>query len=151
VATEVGKSLSAIVGQATKVSDLISGISKASQEQAQGVDQVNTAVSQMDKVTQQNAAGAEESASAAEELSAQAATVKSMVDELSALVGGKRGNAKATSTAAPPRKATKQHKFNVAHLKQKPHPVPAPVGAATDSGSSDDEFMALEDKGLNEF
>ena len=39
-------------------------ISAASAEQAQGIDQVNTAVSQMDKVTQQNAANAEESASA---------------------------------------------------------------------------------------
>jgi len=42
----------------------------------------------MDKVTQQNAAGAEESASAAEELSAQAQTVKGMVNELVAMVGG---------------------------------------------------------------
>lgn len=93
VASEVGKSLSAIVGQATKVSDLIHEISKASDEQAQGVDQVNVAVSQMDKVTQQNASGAEESASAAEELAAQAQAVKGMVDELSAMVGGVRGNA----------------------------------------------------------
>jgi len=88
VATEVGKSLGAIVGQATKVSDLINGIAKASQEQAQGVDQVNTAVAQMDKVTQQNASGAEESASASEELAAQAQAVKGMVNELVGMVGG---------------------------------------------------------------
>jgi methyl-accepting chemotaxis protein len=42
----------------------------------------------MDKVTQQNAANAEESASASEELSAQAATMKEVVDQLVALVGG---------------------------------------------------------------
>jgi methyl-accepting chemotaxis protein/carbonic anhydrase/CHASE3 domain sensor protein len=75
VAGDVGKSLATIVGQATKVSDLISAISNASDEQAQGVEQVNTAVSQMDKVTQQNASGAEESASASEELAAQAEAV----------------------------------------------------------------------------
>ncbi len=86
VAGEVGKALGAIVGQVTKVSDLISGISKASEEQAQGVDQVNTAVGQMDKVTQSNASGAEESASAAEELAAQAQAVKGMVRELVAMV-----------------------------------------------------------------
>jgi methyl-accepting chemotaxis protein len=89
VAGEVGKALAAIVGDAAKVSDLINGISRASQEQAQGVDQVNTSVSQMDKVTQANAAGAEESASAAEQLSVQAQTVKGIVEELTALVQGR--------------------------------------------------------------
>ena len=53
----------------------------------------------MDKVTQQNAAGAEESASVAEQLSAQAQTVKGMVDELSAMVGGAR--AKTTAEGTP--------------------------------------------------
>jgi len=51
VAGEVGKALTAIVGDVTKVTDLIDGIAKASDEQAQGVDQVNTAVGQMDQVT----------------------------------------------------------------------------------------------------
>ncbi len=89
VADTAGKVLQAIVGDVTQVADLLNGITRASDEQAQGVEQINTAVSQMDKVTQQNAAGAEESASAAEQLSAQAQTVKSMVGELMALVGGK--------------------------------------------------------------
>jgi methyl-accepting chemotaxis protein len=88
VASDVAKSLAAIVGDVSKVSDLINGISKASDEQAQGVDQVNTAVSQMDKVTQSNAANAEESASASEELAAQAQSVRSVVNELIGLVGG---------------------------------------------------------------
>jgi methyl-accepting chemotaxis protein/carbonic anhydrase len=109
VATEVGKALGAIVGQATKVSELINGIASASQEQAQGVDQVNTAVSQMDKVTQQNAAGAEESASAAEELAAQAQAVKGIVNELVTLVGGTReSNTNALPAAAPVKKAVKK-------------------------------------------
>jgi methyl-accepting chemotaxis protein len=77
-----------IVGGVAKVTELINGISRASEEQAQGVDQVNTAVSQMDKVTQQNASGAEESASAAEELTAQAAATKGFVEELVTLVRG---------------------------------------------------------------
>jgi len=49
---------------------------------------VNTAVAEMDKVTQQAAASAEESASASEELNAQAEQMKSCVEELSAVVGG---------------------------------------------------------------
>ena len=93
VATQVGEALAAIVGDVTKVTDLINGIAQASQEQAQGVDQLNTAVSQMDKVTQQNASGAEESASAAEELAAQAQSVKGAVNDLAALIHGQHSGA----------------------------------------------------------
>jgi methyl-accepting chemotaxis protein len=88
IATEVVKVLDEIVGSVSKTTELVGEISAASQEQAQGIDQVNTAVSQMDKVTQQNAANAEESASAAEELSAQAEQMNDAVQELMALVGG---------------------------------------------------------------
>ena len=108
VASEVGNSLTAIVQQATTVSDLIDGIARAGQEQAQGVEQVNTAVAQMDKVTQQNAAGAEEAASAAEELSSQSETVKAMVRELVAMVGGAAGRSEG-SGYAPPRRRTVAH------------------------------------------
>jgi len=72
----------------TKVGELVGEITTASTEQAQGIEQVNIAVSEMDKITQQNAANAEESASASEELNAQAEEMKSFVHELSAAVGG---------------------------------------------------------------
>ena len=68
VADAAGKALQGIAIDIKQVSDLLSGITTGSNEQAQGVEQINLAVSQMDKVTQQNAAGSEESASAAEEL-----------------------------------------------------------------------------------
>src|SRR5690606_4989234 len=60
----------------------------ASLEQSQGIRQVNTAVTQMDQVTQANAGTAEESASAAHELSAQAGGLRQAVDDLRKLVGG---------------------------------------------------------------
>jgi uncharacterized phage infection (PIP) family protein YhgE len=88
IATEVSKVLEEIVQSVGKTTDLVGEIAAASQEQAKGIDQVNTAVSQMDKVTQQNAANAEESASASEELSAQAESMKEVVSQLVALVGG---------------------------------------------------------------
>jgi len=88
IAGEVGKVLDEIVGSIGKTTDLVSEIAAASAEQAQGIDQVNTAVTQMDKVTQQNAANAEESASASEELSAQAEQMNQVVGELVMLVGG---------------------------------------------------------------
>jgi methyl-accepting chemotaxis protein len=56
--------------------------------QVQGFAQVNIAVTEMDKVTQQNAATAEEAASASEELNAQTEEMKSFVYELSEMVGG---------------------------------------------------------------
>jgi len=79
IAAEVAKSFDAIAGSNAKVDNLIAEIAAASQEQSQGIDQVNTAVAQMDQVTQQNAANSEESASAAEELSSQAEELQSMV------------------------------------------------------------------------
>ena len=91
IASEVSKALDEIVGSVGKTADLVSEIAAASQEQSQGIDQVNTAVTQMDKVTQQNAANAEESASASEELSAQAESMNQAVQDLVALVGGADG------------------------------------------------------------
>jgi len=88
IAEEVTKVLDGIVANVGKATDLVGEIAAACQEQAQGINQVNTAVAQMDKVTQQNAANAEESASASEELTSQAKAMNDMVDQLAALVGG---------------------------------------------------------------
>ncbi len=92
IAAEVGKILEEVVGSVGKTTDLVGEIAAASQEQAQGIDQFNTAMAQMDKVTQQNAANAEESASAAEELNAQAESMNQIVDELIVMVEGSDGN-----------------------------------------------------------
>jgi ABC-type transporter Mla subunit MlaD len=68
--------------------ELVEGIAAASQEQAQGIEQITKAVAEVDKVTQQNAANAEESASASEEMNAQAGQMKEFVETLVALTGG---------------------------------------------------------------
>ena len=70
---EAGRAMDDIVAQVRHVNELIETISSATQEQTQGIGQVGDAVSQLDKVTQQNAALVEESAAAAESLSQQAA------------------------------------------------------------------------------
>ena len=88
VSGKVTESLTQIVTKARQVDELVAEIATASREQSQGLDQVNTAVTQMDKVTQTNAATAEESASASEELSAQAATLRELVAGLQMLVTG---------------------------------------------------------------
>ena len=69
------------------VADLVVEIAAASSEQAQGIEQVNTAMMEMDKITQKNAANAEESASASEELNAQADGMHNIVEDLIILVG----------------------------------------------------------------
>ena len=69
---EAGRAMNDIVAQVRRVNDLIGEISAATLEQTQGIGQVGDAVSQLDQVTQQNAALVEESAAAAESLSQQA-------------------------------------------------------------------------------
>ena len=92
-----------------KVSDLVAEIAAASTEQAQGVEQINNAISEMDKVVQNNAATAEESASASEELSAQSEQLKSIVKELAAIVSGDHRSAGANPAVNRGRKTAVAH------------------------------------------
>ncbi len=88
VSTDVAKILKEIADGVEKMTLLIGEVSAASNEQALGIEQVNTTVSQMDKVTQTNAANAEESASASEELTAQAKELTEAVRILKGIVMG---------------------------------------------------------------
>jgi methyl-accepting chemotaxis protein len=91
------------VAQSTaKVGDLIAEISAASREQSGGIDQVNIAITEMDKVVQQNAANAEESASASEEMNAQAEQLRDYVNDLVVVVTGKRNQTASFSTRPRP-------------------------------------------------
>jgi methyl-accepting chemotaxis protein len=87
ISGEVAQALQEIGDSSVKMNALIAEIAAASREQAQGISQVNTAVGQMDKVTQSSAANAEESAAASEQLSAQAEQMAGMVGELAQLLG----------------------------------------------------------------
>jgi methyl-accepting chemotaxis protein len=78
---------SQMTGSTSKVKELVAEIAAASSEQAQGVDQINKAVNEMNTVTQQTAANAEEAASASEMLNAQADEMRGFVSALTALVG----------------------------------------------------------------
>lgn len=69
---ESGKSLTEIVASVKRVADIVAEISAASEEQASGIDQVNTAITQMDTTTQQNAALVEEAAAASKAMEQQA-------------------------------------------------------------------------------
>jgi methyl-accepting chemotaxis protein len=93
ISAGVSKALGEIVEKARQVDEIVGEIARASQEQDSGIGQINTAVGQMDKVTQSNASSAEETAAAAEELNAQAAMLSDTIRELRALVGGAQRSA----------------------------------------------------------
>jgi methyl-accepting chemotaxis protein len=84
-----------------KVNNLVAEIATASNEQAQGIEQINKAVAEMDRVVQQNAANAEESASASEEMSAQTKSMKGLVGHLAALVGSAHNHTAAQERMMP--------------------------------------------------
>ncbi len=76
IAERTAGALEEIVGSISKVSDLVAEIAASSNEQAQGIAQVNIGMQQIDQVIQQNTASSEESAATSEELSSQAAELK---------------------------------------------------------------------------
>src|SRR5437868_860699 len=76
---DAGKTMQEIVGSVQRVTDIIGEITAASTEQSDGIGQVNTAVVQLDQMTQQNAALVEESAAAAESLKQQANSLAQVV------------------------------------------------------------------------
>jgi methyl-accepting chemotaxis protein len=82
ISHKVMLALTEIVSKVRQVDELVAEVANASTEQTEGISQINCAVTQMDKVTQSNAASAEESAAAAEELNAQAEAMHEAVNDL---------------------------------------------------------------------
>ena len=76
---EAGKTMDEIVGSVRRVTDIMGEITAASQEQTSGIEQINQAITQMDQVTQQNAALVEEAAAAAASLQEQAGGLSQVV------------------------------------------------------------------------
>jgi len=72
---EAGKTMQEIVGSVKRVTDIIGEITAASHEQTSGIEQINQAITQMDQVTQQNAALVEEAAAAAQSMQEQAGSL----------------------------------------------------------------------------
>ena len=141
------KTFTGIEESSGKVAVLISEIAAASKEQAQGIDQVNTGVAEMDKVVQQNAANAEESASASEELSSQAQELNAMVDDLLAMVGG--ANQSQPSYGA-------SHRPPAHHQLTSHQSAPAQMASAKQLGASSkaanpEEVIPLDDDELSNF
>ena len=81
IADKTAEALHGIVNDIGKVTDLIAEIADSSNEQAQGIAEINIGLGQIDQVTQQNTANAEESAAAAEELASQASDLRRFLQQ----------------------------------------------------------------------
>ncbi len=110
-ASKVTESLDRILGKVKQVDSVIAEISTACVEQERGTEQLNAAVSQMDKATQGNASTAEETASAAEELNAQTLELKNSVRELQVMVGAAEETSRSSASHAPSPASPKPHRF----------------------------------------
>ena len=107
VVSKTNEEFTKVSTSSMRMRELVSEIAAASQEQAQGIEQINKGVSMMDKVVQHNASSAEESASASQEMNAQAEQMKDYVDELVAVIEG-AGKA-VVNTAGTARKQPGRH------------------------------------------
>jgi methyl-accepting chemotaxis protein/methyl-accepting chemotaxis protein-1 (serine sensor receptor) len=101
---QVAAAIRIVTEEAGKIKVLVDEISVGSQEQARGIEQIGSAITQMDQVTQKAAASAEEGASAAEELTAQSESLKGALAQLLQMVGGSGNTGRPGSSGeAPPR------------------------------------------------
>jgi methyl-accepting chemotaxis protein len=105
LAERAGRLLEQIVPAINKTSGLVQEIAAASEEQSAGVGQINVAMTQLSRITQQNAAASEELAATAEEMSSQAQSLQRAVGffRLGGKGRGAAGPALAAVQAAPGR------------------------------------------------
>ncbi|MEY8801408.1 methyl-accepting chemotaxis protein [Leisingera sp. XS_AS12] len=98
---KAGEALQSIVSQVSHISQLVSGIAEGAAEQSTGLNEINTGVTQLDQVTQQNAAMVEEATAAGHMLKTDATKLSEMVAHFK--IPG--GNSAATAAPAAPRAA----------------------------------------------
>jgi len=138
---QAGETLGDIVNAVKKVTDIVTEIAAASKEQATGIDEINLSVSQMDEMTQQNAALVEETNAAASSMDTQATDLNSLLTFFN--TGEKR---------MMPVEGASSHKAEASQkpAQQRPSPRPTPVhhtapkllpevAVAEDAGFDDDD------------
>lgn len=115
---KAGTTMQKIAEQVMQINHLIRQISSSASEQASGLKQVNVAVSQMDQVTQQNAAMVEETTAASVTLNGDADSLKVLVSRFK--IANRNGN------------VDSKHAPNDAGRTQRPAPMPTPAPRRTD-------------------
>ncbi len=140
---EAGATMQEIVTSVRRVTDIISEISSAGREQEIGIEQINTAVAEMDNVTQQNAALVEQAAAASQAMQEQAVKLAEMVAvfQVAGDSGVRRPAARATAAAVATPAAAKPAPAAALRLAPKPAARPAaPRKAPADNSAEWEEF-----------
>jgi hypothetical protein len=141
---EAGRTMEEIVASVKRVTDIMAEIAAASVEQTSGIEQVNGAITQMDEVTQQNAALVEEAAAAAESLEEQAQVLSGAVSVFKVSDGAvsgpvgrneRRGPDRAKNVARIPAKTPSRSKADASKAMAKPSKV---VGGDAAEGEWED-------------
>jgi len=136
---QAGETLGEIVGSVKKVTDIVSEIAAASKEQATGLDEINAAVTQMDEMTQQNAALVEETTAAATSMDSQSNELTSLLTFFNT---GEERAAPANDVKPNPTPAAPQPQARPAPPRPTAAPAPAPSagpGLVDDEGGFDDD------------
>jgi methyl-accepting chemotaxis protein len=137
ISEKMAANLAAIVDKTRLLDERIGEIAQSSHEQSEGIGQLNSAVSSMDKITQDNAALAQQSAESGEELKQQAEQVRQAVAELLRMA---QGGAHLTSTLDVPAAAAKPARTQTPRRAAVKAAPSAPARAAAPSGHDDLSF-----------
>jgi methyl-accepting chemotaxis protein len=140
---QAGVTMDEVVASVRRVTDIMSEIANASQEQSAGIEQVNVSIIEMDSMTQQNAALVEEAAAAAQSLQDQAAELSRVVSIFKLVEGEERVTAPVYQPAAKAVvKPITAARAPVKKLASSPAPAPAAkpkkVASAASSAGSDE-------------
>jgi methyl-accepting chemotaxis protein len=139
---KAGEALQSIVTQVAHISQLVSGIAEGAAEQSTGLNEINTGVTQLDQVTQQNAAMVEEATAAGHMLNTDAGKLSELVAHFR-LAGGN-----SPTTQTQPRRATPATAVNTApsahgteNWEVEANPAPAPRSTATAGNTARDTWQ----------
>jgi methyl-accepting chemotaxis protein/methyl-accepting chemotaxis protein-1 (serine sensor receptor) len=123
----VATAIHAITGQAAQVKTLVDQVTSGGEEQVRGIEQIGRTITQLGNITQTTAANAEEGAAAAEELNAQSAVLKDIVEQLTAFSGGGGMAGRHRSRIGSPRAGEREDEFEALYTPTGPRPHP-PAG-----------------------
>jgi methyl-accepting chemotaxis protein len=146
LAGEAGKTMVEVTQAVARVTDIMSEIAAASTEQSRGIEQVNVAITQMDNVTQQNAALVEEAAAASRSMEDQGQQLNAAVAFFQILTneaGGASGYGSASASPARQETPRREHAAAVrrsAAVRATPAPVAALATAAVGADDGWDKF-----------
>ena len=138
---QAGAAMTEVVDTVRSVTDIVSEISAASAEQSTGIDEINRAITQMDEVTQQNAALVEEAAAASQSLQEQAGNLANLVGAFKLAHGQANAAQKSTPVRqAPAAKPPAARKAARLKLVAQRDPAHARSTTSTSAGGDWEEF-----------